>query len=200
MFSVMDSVATNAQNSDAHRELTSTGRILLGMIAEGHRTGYAIKAEIERSTRHFWGASIGGIYPGLKRLADEGLVAREDDPRGEGRRHSYQLTVSGEAVLRDWLTHPAEEPVELRDEGLLKLRFAEVLTPDERTAVVRRMGIRHREQARRLRRQLAAREFDDSFDRLSTEYLLGWNEWAEEWCDRVLESLGTGEPDPASGK
>lgn len=200
MFIVMDSVAVNAQNSDAHLELTSTGRILLGMIAEGHRTGYAIKAEIERSTRHFWGASIGGIYPGLKRLADEGLVAREDDPRGEGRRHSYRLTESGETVLRDWLTHPAEEPVELRDEGLLKLRFAEVLTPDERTAVVRRMGSRHREQARRLRRQLAAREFDDSFDRLSTEYLLGWNEWAEGWCDRVLESLGAGEPDPASGK
>jgi len=200
----MNTAAIEPPDPDAHLDLTSTGRILLGMIAEGHRTGYAIKAEIERSTRHFWGASIGGIYPALKRLTGEGLVYRDDDPRGEGRRHSYRLTEAGETVLRDWLTHPAEDPVELRDEGLLKLRFAEVLTPDERAAVVRRMRSRHREQARALRRQLESEEFDDSFDRLSIEYLLGWNEWAEGWCDRVLEGLanhaGGGEPDPASGK
>lgn len=169
--------------------LTSTGRILLGMIAEGHRTGYAIKAEIERTTRYFWGASIGGIYPGLKRLADEGLVEWEDDPRGESRRHSYRLTEAGEAALRGWLTHAAESPVELRDEGLLKLRFSEVLAPSERAAVVERMRTRHEEQADGLRRRLAAGEFDDSFDRLSIEYLLGWNEWARDWCDQALKRL-----------
>ena len=58
--------------------LTNTGRVLLGMIAEGHATGYAIKAEIERSTRLYWGASIGGIYPELRRLEQAGLVSSSD--------------------------------------------------------------------------------------------------------------------------
>lgn len=173
-----------------HLELTSTGRILLGMIAEGHRTGYAIKSEIERTTAHFWGASIGGIYPGLKRLAKEGLVDREDNPRGAGRRHSYRLTGAGRSVLHNWLTHPEEDPVELRDEGLLKLRFAEVLDPGEREAVIRRMRDRHEARAESLRQRLESGGFDDRFDRLSLEYLLGWNEWGRRWCDEVLGRIG----------
>lgn len=175
--------------AEAHLELTSTGRILLGMIAEGHRTGYAIKSEIERTTRDFWGASIGGIYPGLKRLRQEGLVAREDNPRGSSRRHLYRLTEAGETVLRDWLTHAGEAPVELRDEGLLKLRFAEVLDPAERRGIVTRMLDRHSENCRSLRRRLESREYDDRFDQLSIEYLLGWNEWARDWCEGVLAEL-----------
>lgn len=184
-----------APTSPAHRdpgarpELTGTGRILLGMIAEGHRTGYAIKAEIERSTRTFWGASIGGIYPGLKRLVKEGLIDRSDDPRGGGRRHAYRLTAHGETALRDWLTHPEEDPIELRDEALLKLRFAETLEPEDRSALLRRMRDRHRDRADALGRRLRDDGFDDPFHRLSIEYLLGWNEWAAGWCDRALERL-----------
>lgn len=187
----MDAVAEIPPGPDpgAHLDLTSTGRILLGMIAEGHRTGYAIKSEIERTTAHFWGASIGGIYPGLKRLVKEGLVVREDDPRGAGRRHAYRLTDSGRTVLRNWLTHPEESPVELRDEGLLKLRFAAVLAPGERKAVIRRMRDRHEAQAGSLRERLRGGRFDDRFDRLSLEYLLGWNQWARQWCDQVLDRL-----------
>ena len=82
--------------------LNSTARVLLGMIAEGHATGYAIKAEIERSTRLYWGASIGGIYPELRRLEHAGLVASRDNFRGEARRHAYRLTAAGRDALHDW--------------------------------------------------------------------------------------------------
>src|ERR1700722_7703192 len=80
-------------------ELNQTARIVLAMVAEGHSTGYSIKAEIERSTRLFWGASVGGIYPELRRLTAAGLIAVRDDPRGQTRRHCYSITDAGSEVL-----------------------------------------------------------------------------------------------------
>jgi DNA-binding PadR family transcriptional regulator len=170
-------------------ELTNTGRVLLGMIAEGHATGYAIKAEIERSTRFFWGASIGGIYPELRRLQQAGLLTRNDDPRGESRRHAYLLTADGQQALRGWLTHPREGVLEMRNESLLKLRFAGVLRPQERLGVVSRMRAYHSERVERLQEHLTEGAFDDPYHRLTTEYALGWNRWARDWCDTVLATI-----------
>jgi PadR family transcriptional regulator, regulatory protein AphA len=170
-------------------ELTNTGRVLLGMVAEGHATGYAIKAEIERSTRFFWGASIGGIYPELSRLQKTGLLTRNDDPRGESRRHAYRLTPAGQRALKEWLTHPREGVVEMRNEGLLKLRFAGVLHPEDRRGVVVRMRAYHSERVERLQELLSEGDFDDPYHRLTTEYALGWNSWARDWCDTVLATL-----------
>lgn len=170
--------------------LTNTGRVLLGMVAEGHGTGYAIKAEIERSTRFYWGASIGGIYPELRRLEQLGLLARSDDPRGQARRHAYRLTPSGHQALREWLVHPEECEIEMRNEGLLKLRFAGVLTPEERRGVVERMRSLHSTRIDQLRRRIDEGGFDDPFHRLTTEYGLGWNRWARDWCEEALRSMG----------
>ncbi|MGH2903085.1 MAG: PadR family transcriptional regulator [Solirubrobacteraceae bacterium] len=169
--------------------LTNTARVLLGMIAEGHGTGYAIKAEIERSTRFYWGASIGGIYPELRRLQQAGLVSRSDDPRGESRRHAYLLTPDGREALRAWLVHPEEDVVEMRNEGLLKLRFAGVLEAPERWEVVRRMRAYHAERVQTLEVRLAGDGFDDPYHRLTAEYALGWNTWARDWCDSTLAAL-----------
>jgi PadR family transcriptional regulator, regulatory protein AphA len=169
--------------------LTNTGRVLLGMIAEGHGTGYAIKAEIERSTRFYWGASVGGIYPELRRLQKRGLVSRSDDPRGESRRHAYLLTPAGREALRAWLVHPEEDVIEMRNEGLLKLRFAGVLDPAERSAVVQRMSDYHAGRVKLLQRRLAGDDFDDPYHRLTAEYALGWNTWARDWCDSTLTTL-----------
>lgn len=163
-------------------ELNQTGRVLLGMIAEGHGTGYAIKVEIERSTRLFWGASVGGIYPELRRLAKAGLVSVRDDPRGEARRHCYTITGAGRRALTAWLTDPSDPVLEMRNEALLRLRFASVLDPDERLALVHRMRDRHEQRIAELEAQVKTGEFDDVFDRLTTEYGLGFNRWARDWC------------------
>jgi PadR family transcriptional regulator AphA len=174
-------------------ELNQTARVLLGMVAEGHSTGYSIKAEIERSTRLFWGASVGGIYPELRRLADAGLVSVRDDPRGGARRHCYALTEAGRAALRGWLTDDAVPLLEMRNESLLRLRFAAVLDPGDRVALMARMRELHEERIVALEEQLAADEFDDAFDRLTTEYALGFNRWARDWAqaaEREVAALG----------
>ena len=162
-------------------ELNQTARVVLGMVAEGHATGYAVKAEIERSTRLFWGASVGGIYPELRRLANAGLVSVRDDPRGGARRHSYSLTPAGHAALHSWLTDSADPVVEMRNEALLRLRFAGVLDPEDRLALLHRTREFHERRIAELQEQLATGEFDDAFDRMTTEYALGLNRWASDW-------------------
>lgn len=169
--------------------LNQTARIVLAMIAEGHTTGYAIKAEIERSTRLYWGASIGGIYPELRRLSQAGLVSVRDDPRGDSVRHCYELNPAGREALHRWLTDPAEPALDVRDEALLQMRFAGVLTPDERLDVIRRMHSLHQRRTEELQALIDAGQFDDPFHRMTIEFGLGWNQWACDWCSDTERRL-----------
>jgi DNA-binding PadR family transcriptional regulator len=170
-------------------DLTNTGRVLLGMIAEGHGTGYAIKAEIERSTRLYWGASIGGIYPELRRLERAGLLSSRDDFRGEAPRHAYELTAAGHEVLHAWLTDPGEPVLEMRHEALLRLRFAGVLAVSEQLQLARRMRAVHEGRIAELEQRLASNEFDDPLHRLTIEFGVGWNSWARDWCVTLEHTL-----------
>jgi DNA-binding PadR family transcriptional regulator len=169
--------------------LTHTARVLLGMVAEGHATGYSIKAEIERSTRLYWGASIGGIYPELRRLEVAGLLSSRDDYRGSARRYAYRLTPAGYDALHAWLSDPGDPLLEMRHEALLRLRFAGVLAAGEQLELVRRMRAVHERRAGELRQRLDAGDFDDPLHRLTIEFGVGWNEWALAWCRGVEQGL-----------
>ena len=172
-----------------YEELNNTARVLLGMIAEGHATGYAIKAEIERSTRLYWGASVGGIYPELRRLVTAGLVSVCDDPRGNARRHAYTLTAAGREALVDWLTDCSEPVLEMRSEPLLRLRFAGVLEPDQRLGVVRQMHAAYEARVQEVSERLAAGAFDDPFHRMTAEFGLAYSEWGRDWCAEAERRL-----------
>ena len=104
-------------------ELSATAYVVLGMLRHEPRTGYEIKAAVDRSTRFFWAASYGQIYPELRRLEAAGLIEGTAEPRGGRRRTVYALTDAGREELRSWLERGAEV-LEMRDEGLLKLFFA----------------------------------------------------------------------------
>jgi DNA-binding PadR family transcriptional regulator len=180
----------SARRSPSHPvRLNQTGRIVLAMIAEGHNTGYAIRAEIKRSTRLYWGASVGGIYPELRRLVEGGLITARDNPRGEAVRHHYELTDAGREALQRWLTDPAEPTLEVRDEALLQLRFAGVLDPVGQLEIIRRMRALHERRASELEALLDADQFDDPFHRMTIEFGVGWNRWAIEWCVRAERRL-----------
>src|SRR5437588_11608211 len=89
-------------------ELTPTGRVILGMLAIGKRSGYDIKQFVDKSTRHFWAASYGQIYPELRRLEDAGLVRGQSEPTGGRARMLYELTETGRSALHAWLHSDAE--------------------------------------------------------------------------------------------
>ena len=81
-------------------------------------SGYDIKKFIEESVGYFWNESFGQIYPMLRTLEQEGLVAGEDT----GERKVYALSAAGREALLHYL-HERPEHGQLRDESLLKLFF-----------------------------------------------------------------------------
>ena len=78
------------------------------------------------------------IYPSLRRLQQAGLITGADDPRGRRRRRVYEITGAGEAALRQWLRRTEPMPFELRDIGLVRLFFADALTPGEASELLTR--------------------------------------------------------------
>lgn len=128
--------------------LNGTAHVILGMLRIQPMSGYEIKQAVDQSTRFFWAASYGQIYPELRRLAREGLIEGEPAARGARRRTVYTLTPEGEEALDAWLEEPPEPP-ELRFEGLLKLFF---LRSDEREIARRHLQSMRRQNSAALRR------------------------------------------------
>ena len=117
--------------------LSPTARVILGLLSFEPRTGYDIKRVTDRSTRFFWGASYGQIYPELRRLEAAGLVDSHAEPRGRVPRRVYRLTEDGRRAFELWLSEPGDQ-YELRDEGLLKLFFGECMPEAQLETLVQR--------------------------------------------------------------
>jgi PadR family transcriptional regulator AphA len=189
--------------ADMSTELTPTARVALGMLRLGARTGYEIKQAIDLSTRFFWTASYGQIYPELRRLEERGLVAGRADPRGGVRRRSYRLTKAGEAVLREWLTDVESFTFELRDEALLRYFFGDLVSREEVVAGLRAQQ-RFCEDVLRRFRELepqARTGFVDESQRHPWLALLHGIElmtWRRDWCERTANAIERDELPPAS--
>lgn len=170
-------------------ELSATGRVILGMLAVEPKSGYDIKAMTDKSTRFFWAASYGQIYPELKRLSERGLIEGADDPQGERRRRVYEITPAGRKVLATWLGAP-EQTHELRDEGLLKLFFAGVMGDEEIVSVLTEKRAAHQEALERLREIEPMAATVERFGPLEVlGYGLALQEFAIDWCDQTLKRL-----------
>ncbi len=179
-------------------ELSPTAYVILGMVSREPRSGYEIKALVDDTTRFFWAASYGQIYPELKRLSAAGLLEGNDEPRGERRRTIYAITADGEDELKDWLRRPPET-FEMREEGLLKLFFAGVLPRDEAAQILRAMGGYRRGLVERLRaiEPVAKEKRDEAGDPYPLMVLQGgieFNEWFADWCERMEIGLLSANP------
>src|SRR5262245_40913944 len=102
---------------------------VLGLLSRRPMSGYDVKQAVDRTIRHFWAASYGQIYPELRRLEEAGWIAGADGSRGARSRRVYTITEQGRRELRGWLAGP-ETRIELRDESLLRLFFADGLPRD----------------------------------------------------------------------
>jgi DNA-binding PadR family transcriptional regulator len=173
-------------------ELSPTAYVILGMLSREARSGYEIKALVDETTRFFWAASYGQIYPELKRLAEAGLIEGSDAPRGERKRTVYAITAEGEAALREWLRQ-APATYEMREEGLLKLFFAGVLPPKDGAEILRWMGEHRNGLAERLRAleplALEEEKLDDPYPLMVLQAGIEFNEWFADWCERMQQRL-----------
>ncbi|HZK15094.1 MAG TPA: PadR family transcriptional regulator [Solirubrobacterales bacterium] len=170
-------------------ELSATAYVVLGMVSREARSGYEIKAIVDESTRFFWAASYGQIYPELKRLSEAGLVEGRDASQGERKRTVYAITADGEAELKDWLRRPPEA-IEMREEGLLKLFFSGVLKPAEAVETLRAMRRTRLELGERLRAmETEKEEIDDPYPPMVLRAGIEFNDWFADWCERMEAQL-----------
>jgi PadR family transcriptional regulator AphA len=176
----------------AAQTLSKTAYVILGMLRLGKRTGYEIKSLVDVSTRFFWAASYGQIYPELARLEAAGLVRSErDDSDGRGRK-AYELTQEGEAALHEWLLSPEPLHLELRHEGALKLFFSDALEGEERLEPLRQMRAEHQQFREQLEGIAAARGLDadePTSPRLCLEWGIAYQEFMIDWCSKMERRL-----------
>jgi DNA-binding PadR family transcriptional regulator len=173
-------------------DLSPTAYVILGMVSREARSGYEIKAAVDSSTRFFWAASYGQIYPELKRLSEAGLVEGVDAPRGERKRTVYAITAEGMEVLKGWLRE-APATFETRDEGLLKLFFSGVLPPEEAAGTLQALREHRLGVAERLRsiEPSAAEKAKggDPYPLMVLQSGIEFNEWFADWCERMEDRL-----------
>ena len=174
--------------------LSPTARVILGMLRLGVRTGYDIKQTIEFTTRFFWNASYGQIYPELRRLERAGLVESELDPSSGRKRTLYRLTPSGERALLDWLSGPGDL-FDMRDEALLKFFFGDLLAPEQVLANLRRRRESF-EQVLRLFREIDARPLEGGQDAVYPKKALHYGvdlvQWMVDWYVKAEQELEGG--------
>ena len=169
---------------------TSVTYVILGMLRLGPRSGYDVKQFVDNSTRFFWAASYGQIYPELRRLLEAGLIEAEAETPDGRRRKVYRLTAAGEQALHDWLVAPVEPSYELRDESLLKLFFADALTTEEALEIVRAMRRRHATVVERLRAIAPeAQSAPVRFPHVVLQGGLALHGRVVDWCDELERDL-----------
>lgn len=172
-------------------EISPTGRVILGMLALGRNTGYDIKQFVDKTTRHFWAASYGQIYPELRRLEAGGLITGREEPSGGRARTVYALTDAGRAALEAWLLDGSESLYELRAEAMLKLFFSDAVGGGGRVETVRRF---REEQERKLEQLRAIEPFAASSDHegpyLTLQWGLALTQFEIDWCRQTEARLG----------
>ena len=179
-------------------ELSPTAYVILGMVSKEPRSGYEIKAVVDTSTRFFWAASYGQIYPELKRLSEAGLVKGIDAPTGGRRRTVYEITADGEEELKAWLRQPPAT-FEMREEGLLKLFFANLLPAEEAVEILRAMGAHRRSVGEQLRSmEPGAAEKEDPFPLMVLRGGIEFTDWFADWCERMEAQILASAPEERS--
>ena len=161
---------------------------VLGLIALEPRSGYDVKRIIDKTIRHFWAASYGQIYPELRRLVEAGWLTGEDASSGGRRRRLYRITPAGRKALLEW-QHGFETRIELRDESLLRLFFADTLPRDEALGLLQARREGYRQMLGYLQGLDDGQGEDPPFVDLVYRWGLDYCRWGIEWCERQESRL-----------
>jgi hypothetical protein len=121
-------------------------------------------------------------------LEASGLVIGSEEPRGDRPRTVFSLTEAGESALHDWLLDP-DLTFELRNEGLLKLFFADSLTDEEAIDIVRAMRAQHEAKLAAIRRAGPSYRADRKGAYMAWRYGLGIQAWIVKWCEELERDL-----------
>ncbi|MGH2629326.1 MAG: PadR family transcriptional regulator [Actinomycetota bacterium] len=112
---------------------------ILGLLKQQPMHGYQLSRELGDSLGGFWRVSYGSLYPTLRRLEGDGLVAPEPGEAAGGRRKTvYRITDRGEGTFLELLQEtPADSSAE---DTRFRVRFAffRYLPPETRIRLLER--------------------------------------------------------------
>ena len=165
--------------------------LILGMLNRGIQTGYAIKRTVDRSTRFFWAASLAQVYPELAALEDDDYVVSSDEPHGARPRKTYRLTDKGREALDSWLRSERVPEFEQRDEGLLRLFFADALPLQDALQLVTRLRARAEEIDRAFQAEILplARRATGRFALIVAREGADYYSWRAAWLRQIEAEL-----------
>ena len=171
--------------------LKPSSYLILGMLSRGIETGYAIKRAVDRSTRFFWAASLAQVYPELAALEEGGYVVSAEEPHGARPRKTYRLTDTGRVALGEWLRSERTPDFEFRDEGLLRLFFADAMPLEEAIELVRRLRSRAEEVDRGFRAEILplAQRAAGRFPLITARQGAAYFSWRAAWFRELERGL-----------
>jgi PadR family transcriptional regulator, regulatory protein AphA len=167
---------------------TSVTWAVLGLLTFRPMSGYDIKRLVDRAIRHFWAASYGQIYPELARLETAGWISGEKAAQGGRSRRVFTITAAGEAALQGWLAD-SETRIELRDESLLRLFFADAAPAELGLGLLRARRAGYEAMLTQLRGLDDGTGPDPPFIDLVYRWGLDYCEWGIEWCTQQEHRL-----------
>jgi DNA-binding PadR family transcriptional regulator len=183
---------------------SQTAYVILGILAiHPSQSGYEIRKTVQQSVGFFWGESYGQIYPTLKRLAAEGLIAPgKSAPSTRPTKQEYFITPAGKLCLQEWLALPCRDHPP-RDEFLLKLFFGWETAPSVSIAHLREFQQKNRRlldtllELEALGRAHSSHYPGFPFWMLTLDYGLAQIRSALKWSESALELLCAAESNQA---
>jgi len=119
-------------------KMTGLDYAVLGLLADGEKTGYDILKILNASPSLHWKATAGSVYPTLDRLERQGLVVGETVPQERRpNRKIFRLSGRGREAFLQWLANRtvSTDPKHAHH-VLLKLVFAHHISPEETIALI----------------------------------------------------------------
>lgn len=103
---------------------------LLALLSVDAMTGYDLHKRFDSSVGHVWYAPDSQIYPELRKMEADGVVAAEEVPWGtKGTKREYHITEAGRDALRTWMNTTLPY-ARFRDAMHLKSAYFEWAEPD----------------------------------------------------------------------
>jgi len=175
----------------------SIDHIVLGLISLNPCSGYDMKVEFEQGGAGMLSAlSFGSIYPRLKQLEQEGLIATVQANESGRRKRVYELTAQGWQELSAWLGQQSAYPIPMHDDLLLKMLFWGASGRDRET-LISHLQVRHTESSNLIQYisawQSNGRAFVDEYTEMVLSYIQVKLEAELAWIEATLEQLD-GEP------
>jgi PadR family transcriptional regulator AphA len=110
---------------------------VLGLLSQAPASGYQLAQQVEGAISNFWPMSKSNVYGELIRLEGLGFVeASEVSQVKLPTKRVFQLTSAGSEALDAWLREPTFRKERRKNSLLVKMLFADRLTPDQVAALV----------------------------------------------------------------